>query len=179
MMTLILVVLAIIGLLFFLVAAIRGRAASVTSIADLKDRTRAIDLAAFRNLINPAEEQYLRETLAPHDFNQVQRERIRAAIAYVDAVADNAAVLLRLGEAARRSANPQVAELALLLVNNALRVRAYAICTRTRFYAALVLPGIHVYPPTVTRMYEQLTGSASRLGYLQNSAPIQRTVPIL
>ncbi len=177
--TIIIVVAAILALGFFLFAAVRGRGPSVSDIAELPGKTQPIDLLAFRNLTDPAEERYLRENLAAGKFRAVQRKRVRAAIAYLDGVSANAAVLLRLGEAARQSANPQVAEAGLVLVDKALRVRLYATSARARFYAAILLPGMHVSPAAVSELYEQLTGSASRLGYLQNSNPARRMAAIL
>jgi hypothetical protein len=35
-----------------------------------------IDLDAFRNLINPAEDHYLRRRLPPRQFRRVRRERL-------------------------------------------------------------------------------------------------------
>jgi hypothetical protein len=173
------VVASILALAFFLYVAARGRGSPVTDVDALQGRTQPVDLLAFRNLTDPAEEQYLRDHLPAREFRVVQRKRLWAAIAYLDGVAANAALLLRLGEAARRSANPQIAEAGLLLVNNALRVRLYAISAQVRFYAAILLPGMRISPAAVSALYEQLTGTASRLGYLQNGAPAQRTVAIL
>lgn len=177
--TLILVIVSVLGLAFFLFAAARGRAASVMDVVELPGKTQSVDLLAFRNLTDPAEEQYLRDHLPSRTFRAVQRKRLWAAIAYLDAVARNAAVLIRLGEAARQSANPQVAQAGLLLANHALRVRLYATSARARFYAGLLLPGIHISPPAVSDSYEKLTGVAARLGYLQSSTPAQRTAAIL
>jgi hypothetical protein len=64
-------------------------------------------------------------------------------------------------------------------VNNALRVRLYAISARTRFYIAFVFPGLRVSPAAVSDLYQELTGTASRLGYLQTGLAAQRTAAIL
>ncbi|MFZ0297479.1 MAG: hypothetical protein WAM13_03950, partial [Candidatus Sulfotelmatobacter sp.] len=53
-----------------------------------------IDIEAFRNLIDPAEDDYLRRRLPPAQFRVVRRERLYAMAAYVHVVADNAAVLV-------------------------------------------------------------------------------------
>jgi hypothetical protein len=178
MTTAILVISAILVLVVLFVTA-RGRAGSVSEIAQLQGKTQPVDLVAFRNLTDPVEEKYLRENLPARDFRMVQRERLRAAMEYVDAVAGNAAVLLRLGEAARRSANPQVAEAGMQLVNRALRVRLYALSAKAQLGAAILWPGVHVSPAAVTDVYQQLTRTVSRLGYLQNSAPARRVAAML
>src|SRR5580704_12911437 len=64
---------------------------------------RPIDVAAFRNLINPAEDEYLRRRLPPAQFRLVRRVRLRAMAAYVQVVGSNAVVLVRVGEAALAS----------------------------------------------------------------------------
>jgi hypothetical protein len=61
---------------------------------------RPIDIEAFRNLIDPAEDGYLRRRLPPAQFRVVRRERLRAMAAYVHVAGSNAAVLVRVGEAA-------------------------------------------------------------------------------
>lgn len=177
-LTIILVLAAVFAGIFFLIAA-RGSAASVADVAALEGRTQPIDMIAFRNLTDPAEERFLRENLPAGDFRRVQRERLRATIAYVDAVAGNAAVLLRLGEVARRSPNPEIAEAGLQLVNHALKVRLYAISARIRFGMALLWPGIQVSPAAVSELYQELTGTVSRLGHLQNGTPARRLAAIL
>jgi hypothetical protein len=177
--TLILVIVSILALAFFLFIAVRGRGASINDVTELQGKTQPVDLLAFRNLTSPAEEQYLREHLPPREFRSVHRERLLAAIAYLDCVSANAAVLLRLGEAARRSPNPQISEAGLVLVNNALRVRLYATSARLRFYLAFVFPGLPSSPAAVSDSYEKLTGTVRRLGYLQNGSPTQRTAAVL
>src|SRR5206468_11937783 len=75
----------------------RGRGASVTSLEELRGHTRPVDLESFRNLIDPAEENFLRLNLSQRNFRIVQRERLRATLQYVQWASQNAAVLLRLG----------------------------------------------------------------------------------
>ena len=177
--TLALIVISIVALALFLFLAVRGRGATVNDITELKGKTQPVDLLAFRNLTSPVEEQYLREHLPPREFRSVQRQRLLAAIAYLDCVSINAAVLLRLGEAARRSPEPQIAEAGLLLVNNALRVRVYALSARLQFYVAYVFPGLQASPAAISDYYEKLTGTVQRLGYLQTGSLSQSTGAVI
>lgn len=176
--TLVLIVISLVALAFFLFLAVRGRAAAIHDISELQGKTQPLDLLAFRNLTSPGEERYLREHLPPRDFRSIQRQRLLAAIAYVDCVSDNAAVLLRLGEAARRSPDPQIAEAGLLLVNNALRVRLYAVPIRLRFYVAYLFPGLQASSVALSDTYEKLTGTVQRLGYLQTGSLSRRTAAL-
>ena len=74
------------------------------------------------------------------EFRAVQRERTRAAVEYIRNTAHNAACLLRLGEAASRSADPRIAEAGRRLIDSALRLRAYALLSNTRLYVRLAFP---------------------------------------
>jgi hypothetical protein len=173
------VIASVVATAFFVYLAARGRAESISDVAELQGRTQPIDLIAFRNLIDSAEEQYLRDRLPGREFRKVRRQRLWAAIAYMDCVAVNAAVLLRLGEAARRSPNPEVAAAGLRLVNDALRVRLYATWARARFYAAILLPAVPVSPASVSELYDQMNGTVSRLGYLQHGSAFRRVAAVL
>src|SRR5256885_15606334 len=84
------VIISIVALIFILFMAIRRWRDSVTDVAELPAKTQVIDLAAFGNLIDPAEEEYLREKLSPPEFRSVQKSRLRAAIAYLNALSANA-----------------------------------------------------------------------------------------
>src|SRR6202050_2113163 len=101
---------------------------------------RPIDIEAFRNLIDPAEESYLRRRLPPGRFRAVRRERLRAMAAYMDLGESTAAVLLRVAEAALASGDPQVAAAARQLANDALLLRRNAFIALARIYLALAWP---------------------------------------
>ncbi len=113
--------------LVFLVRLTKGLALSANVLEEPTEHIRAVDVEAFRNLIDPGEEEYLRTNLSPAEFRRIQRERLRAAVEYVSCAAHNAAILLRLADAGRRSSNPATAEAAQKLVDNALRLRLYAL----------------------------------------------------
>jgi hypothetical protein len=175
--TLILVAVAILGLILFL-AMLRG-AAAVTDVSDLQGRARPVDLVAFRNLMDPDEEEYLREHLPPNEFRVIQRERLWAALDYVRCVAANSTLLLRLGEAARRNEDPRVAEAGQELVNSVLRVRIYTFLVQGKLYAGILMPGLRISSAHVTDSYEHLTGMVGHLGRLQNPGRASRIAAIL
>ncbi len=134
---------------------------------------RPIDIEAFRNLINPAEDDYLRRRLPPTQFRLVRRERLRAMAAYVQAAANNAAVLVRIGQAALASADPRVLGAAQQVVNDALLLRRNTTVALARIYLALAWPNSLFAAVRVVDRYEQLSGAAMLLGRLQNP-----TVPV-
>ena len=129
---------------------------------------RPIDIEAFRNLINPAEDDYLRRRLPSNQFRVVRRERLRAMAAYVQVAGSNAAVLVRVGEAALASGDARVAGAAQQLVNDALLLRRNTTVALARIYLALAWPNSGFAAVRVVERYEQLSGAAMLLGRLQN-----------
>jgi hypothetical protein len=168
MVTVALVVFGIAALVFFIVSA-SGRSIPVTQVSDFEQRANPVDLVAFRNLMDPAEEEYLRQNLVPREFRKIHRERMRAAIDYVGCVLANASLLMRLGHAARQSSNPEIAQAGEQLINRALRVRLYALSLTVKLYVAVAAPGLRVSPRAISDGYEDLAGSVARLGRLQGS----------
>jgi len=157
-----------------LIRAVRRRRYPVPDLQALEAYTRPVDLAAFRNLIDPAEEDYLRENLPTGEFHSLQRERLRAALEYVRRTAYNGAVLLRVGEAARRDPNPEVAAAARTLVNDALRLRMNAMLAMVVLYGRIAMPGARISVGRVTDIYENLTQGLVRLTRLQDPAQAAR-----
>jgi hypothetical protein len=128
------------------------------------DQIRSVDLEAFRNLMDPEEEEYLRLNLSPADFRRIQRERLRAAVEYIQCAAFNAAVLMRFAEAARRSSDPATVQAAAKLIDNAIRLRTYAFQAVPKLYLAMVFPGRRFSPARVAESYEQMTRQVVLLG---------------
>lgn len=131
---------------------------------------RPIDLEAFRNLVDPAEDEYLRRRLSYGQYRVVRRERLRAIAAYVQVVSANATVLVHAGQAALASGDPRYTVAAQQLVNDALLLRRNATLALMRIYVALAWPGSGVGAVRVADRYEHLSGSAMLLGRLQNPA---------
>jgi hypothetical protein len=145
----------------------KGRALPAEILENPSEHIRAVDVDAFRNLVDPDEEEFLRINLPPAEFRKVQRERLRAAVEYVSCAARNAAILLRLADAGRHSSDPATAEAAEKLVDNAIRVRLYAVHTIPRLYLGMILPGAHISPVRIAENYEQMTRLVVLLGCLQ------------
>ncbi len=118
----------------------RGQARPVASGEELLLALKPVDLEAFRNLTDPAEEAYLRSRLSRSDFRRVQRLRLQAAADYVGRTAHNAAVLLRLAEAARQSPEPDVARTAQELASAAMELRLNSMLALALLYARCLVP---------------------------------------
>jgi hypothetical protein len=164
--TIILVLVALLALLGLLWLA-KGRTLGASALEHPAEHIRAVDVDAFRNLVDPDEEEFLRANLTPSEFRRIQRERLRAAAEYVSCAAQNAAILLRVADAGRRSSDRATAEAAEKLVDNAIRLRLYASLAIPRLYLGMILPGACISPVRVAENYEQMTRLVVLLGCLQ------------
>jgi hypothetical protein len=133
-------------------------------IAPRIEHIRSVDLRAFRNLMDPEEEEYLRRKLPPAEFRRIQRERLRTAVEYIQCAASNAAVLMNLAEAARRSPDPATAQAAVKLIDNAVRLRSYALQAIPKLYLAMMFPGRRISSARVADSYELMTRQVVLLG---------------
>jgi hypothetical protein len=158
----ILVVLALLALLFLLRIA-KDAPPSAEIMKNPAAHIWSLDVEAFRNLIDPDEQEFLRSRLPRSDFRRIQRERLHAAVEYISCAAHDAAILLRLAEPARRSSDPATAEAAEKLVANANRLRLYALQTPS-LYVAMVFPGARIWPVRIAERYEQMTRQVVLLG---------------
>jgi len=165
---LILVVFAFLALLF-LVRLAKGQRLAGRNPAELS-ALQPVDLEAFRNLMDPAEEDYLRENLSRADFRVVQRERLRAALEYISCAAQNAAILVRAADAARRSSEPSVAEAGERLMNSAIRLRLLAFQAMAKLSWGILFPAVRSASTGVADDYERVTGLVFLLGRLQHSS---------
>lgn len=168
-LAIVLVIAAVIALATILSVAVT-RSLQIRKPNGLAATIRPIDVEAFRNLINPAEDEYLRRRLPPGEFRLVRRERLRAMAAYVHVAASNAAVLVRVGEVALAACDPRTAGAAHQLVNDALLLRRNATIALARIYMALAWPNSGFAAVRVVDRYERLSGAAMLLGRLQNPA---------
>jgi hypothetical protein len=129
-----------------------------------------IDVEAFRNLVNPREDEYLHSQLPAAEFRRVQRERLRAVAAYIRVAGRNATVLGAVGQAAMAASDQRTAEAARQLVDSALLLRRNTTFALMRINLALAWPSVGLSATPVLSGYERLNSSAMLLGRLQNPA---------
>jgi hypothetical protein len=172
-LAIILVIAAALALVFILGVA-ASRSLQISSSASLAGQIQPIDVEAFRVLVDPAEDDYLRRRLSAAEFRVVRRERLRAMAAYIRIAGRNAAVLVRMAQGALTVGDADTAEAARRLVDNALLLRRNAAFALLRIYIALAWPNSGLAAVAVLHGYEQLNGSAMLLGRLQNpAAPVR------
>lgn len=167
-LAIILILCAALSLVFVLRVAIRSRLQlrETTALSEVQP----IDLDAFRNLADPAEDVYLRSRLIPSEYLRVRRLRLRALAAYVQVAAQNAVLLVRMGQSALESADPKTVTAARELINDALLLRRNAIFAMLRIYVAWTWAGANFAAAPLLDGYQHLNGTAMLLGRLQNPA---------
>jgi hypothetical protein len=170
------VALAILVLLLYLDG---GHRSSVVGMEDLAGQTRPVDIDAFRNLIDPAEDDFLRASLPPGEFRAIQRERIQSALDYIRRSTHNAACLLRLGETASRSPDPRIAQAGRQLIESALQLRAYALLSTVKLRARMALPRARFSYGRLADNYQQLSGLAGQLALMQHPTHASRLSALL
>jgi hypothetical protein len=175
-LSLIFVALAVLLTLIYLE---RRRYSSVNQLEDLPGRTRPVDLESFRNLVDPKEEDFLRENLPPREFRAVQRDRMRAALSYIHNTAYNAAFLLRVGAAAARSSDPRIAQAGRQLTDRALRLRAYALLSTAKLYVRIAFPDARLSYDRLADNYQNLSALAGHLALMQYPTQAARLSSLL
>jgi hypothetical protein len=179
MTTFIILAFALILLLVMLAVVHRRKNAHANALNDLLSQTRAVDIEAFRNLVDPAEERYLREHLSGAEFRSVHRERMFAATEYVRAASHNAAVLMRLGEATRHHADPEIARAGHELVDNATQLRLYSLLALAKLWTAICLPNASLSLASMADRYERVSGLAARVGRMQDPVRASRLFAVM
>ena len=171
-LTMVLVLAAALALAFIL--RITFSRSLQVSAGGLAAQIQPIDIEAFRNLVAPSEDEYLRRRLPASEFRKVRRERLRAMAAYIQAASRNAALLVRLGQAALAAADPHTVEAGRQLIESAVLLRRNAAFALLQIYGALAWPNGGSSALPILQGYERLNSSAMLLGRLQNpAAPVR------
>lgn len=129
---------------------------------------RTIDIKAFRTLMDRDDENFLRVKLSRANFAQIKRERIRLTWAYVARISGNAAAILRIGEMARLSSNPRVAQEAAQAIELATQIRTQCLVAFAKMGAEFAFPSLQLTPALLVPKYESLRDTVARLASLQS-----------
>jgi hypothetical protein len=178
-MTVTIVIFAAIALLLILFRIVHGDAVQISNLTELPRSTEPIDLPAFLNLTDPAEERFLRANLTPKVFREVQRERLLATVEYVRRAARNAGVLVRLGEAISTEANSEVSDLGQEIATTAIKLRALALLALCFLYVRIAMPDMHLSLLQVPSRYEYLIEEVARLARFKQLVQVNRIIGAL
>jgi len=156
--------------LFLILYLAKGLRLQGGDLDELTAQLQPLDVNAFRNLIDEGEERYLRAHLPRKEFRNIHRERMLAAVEYVWCATRNTSILIRLGEAAKQSADPAVVTAADKMIENALRVRLYALEALPRLYLSTLFPIATRAPYLIAETYDTMAHQAVVLGCLRRPA---------
>jgi hypothetical protein len=146
--TLVAVAFFALGILVYV--AIRSRAHRV-DLEKAVQAFRSLDIEAFRNLVDSAEDAFLRDHLSPKKFREIKRQRAWAALLYAWEAGGAATALAKIGQAAQRSSDPEIAESGVQLSENAFRLRLQTIGASLYLLTEILLPELQsrTIPPLV------------------------------
>jgi len=160
--TLIIVISAVLSL-FLVWEILRSGIPEIRSPDDWDRKKHEVDLFAFRVLIEPSEENFLRESLSPIQFRLFQRARCRLALRILDLVENNAAMLIKLGHLARVGANPALAKEADELISRGHRLLVRLLFVQAYLWLKWLFPGWMLSVPALEMPYEELLGYLSQI----------------
>ena len=126
---------------------------------------RSLDIEAFRNLLDSAEEAFLRENLSPKKFREIKRQRAWAALLYAWEAGRAATALAKIGQAAQRSSDPKIATSGVQVAESAFRLRLQTVRACPRLLTEMLLPDLQSrsLPPLVDQ-YERAVETLFLLG---------------
>ncbi len=174
MITLGLLVVITLLVVYWVAKRLRNPRTRVRTLNDLAVQSRPVDVEAFRNLIDPGEESYLRSHLSGHEFRCLQRSRMLAAINYVRCTAHNARLLLELADAGRSSSDPEIAAAAIRLANTALKLRVYSLLAMFTFGLRVVVPSLPLRSSSITAKYTAARDCVAGFTRIQEPASVAR-----
>ena len=157
------------GIMVYIAIRNRARPADLENTVQL---FRSLDIEAFRNLVDSAEEAFLRDNLPSGKFRAIKRQRAWAAFLYAREVGGAATALAKLGQAAQRSSDPEIAASGLQLAESAFRLRFQTLGACLHLLTEVVLPDLQSrsVPPLVDQ-YERTAQTLFRLGRFSSVAP--------
>jgi multisubunit Na+/H+ antiporter MnhC subunit len=171
MITVIVIALALCAVMLFYLAVRSRRKQAGQSF-------RPVDLNAFRTLMDREDELYMRERLVRSKFLHLKRQRIRVMMRYVARIAGNASAVLHMGEAARVSSAPEVAQAAMQVTELAAQIRLQCLVAMTKLVLEYAMPSLQLTPAMLVPKYQSLRENVRRLGALQtqNPAPLAMAI---
>jgi len=149
------VLIAFVLLAVFVALAIR-RGRDADNLEPALATIRALDIEAFRNLVDPDEEAFLRASLTAAEFRRVKRERTRAALAYISQLSDVALQFARFGSAAQQNSDSGLANLGRQIATSGVYLRLRTLDARARLTLALAFPALPARPlPSLLQQYDR------------------------
>lgn len=156
-----------------LIGFARGRQATpMNDLRGLEQRMEPLDVEAFRVLVDPRERQYLRKHLPGKTFRQIQRERMRAAVDYVNVAIANAELVARAGETLREHGSAEEIRLGRELLQAGLSLRTKAVLVRCKLYLCILVPVFSFSSAQLVSAYQGIESKIASFYPHTTQAPI-------
>ncbi len=124
---------------------------------NIESLVRNVDIPAFLNLIATNNDKFLKQHLSPSTFRRLRRKRTLATLAYLEQLATATKSLIQIGEAARRSPDPNLARSGIRLANTAVRTRIMILGAYLECLSLLVFPKMEGFlRPTLISHYRDM-----------------------
>ena len=139
---------------------------------------RPVDLNAFRALMDRDDELFMKEKLPRSEFFHLKRQRIRVIVRYVARIAANASAVLHVGEAARLSPMPEVADAAAQVMELAAQIRLQCLVAMAKLTMEYAIPSLQLTPAMLVPKYLTLRENLKLLSNLQtqNAVPLATAI---
>jgi hypothetical protein len=108
-----------------------------------------VDISLAESLLDPAAEFEFRWKLAPLQFREARRKRMRLYLEITRRMAHNATVLVQYADAEKNSTDPRRVTVATAMQEKAVEVRLYALLTRFKLRFWLLLRSDALTPKLV------------------------------
>jgi len=160
----VLVAVAFIALGIVVYVAVRSRTRRV-DLEGVVSAFRSLDIEAFRNLVDSAEEAFLRKNLSPRQFREIKRQRAWSALLYAWEAGRASTTLAKVGQAAQRSSDPKIAASGVQLAENAFQLRLQTVRVSLHLLTEILLPGLQSRSlPPFADQYERAAETLFSLG---------------
>lgn len=129
----------------------------ISAIGDIETRWQKVDMAAFLNLVDPAEERYLRRNLPAGEFRRIQRLRVLAMWEYLGRLSANSRLMMQAGQMVQHHGTAEQMQEATQLVAAASRMRVLIFATDAYLAVRFLLPQTQDPVRALVGKYDALT----------------------
>jgi hypothetical protein len=141
--------------LFSWVAFRQGK--QISAAGDIESRWKKVDMEAFLNLVDPAEETYLRRNLSATEFANIQRHRVRVMWEYLARLSANSKLMMQAGQMVQHHGRAEQMQEATQLVAAASRMRMLIFAVDAYLIVRFLLPQTQDPVRTLVGKYDELT----------------------
>jgi hypothetical protein len=143
--------------ILLLAVLITRHGSQVSSLEEVERQWQKVDMEAFLNLVDPAEERYLRRNLPASEFRSLQRLRVRAMWEYTGRLAFNSRLMMSAGQMVQHQSSGARLQEATHLVAAASRMRMLIFAADVYLAVRFILPEMHDPIRNLVGKYQGLT----------------------